>query len=50
MLRYLADVILLGIICSIPYFALRLRLHSGRSRKAMYDSARYTTGLPKDRV
>ena len=35
MLRYLADVLLLVIICSIPYFALRLRLQSTRSRKAM---------------
>jgi hypothetical protein len=50
MLRYLADVLLLVIICSIPYFAVRLRLQSTRSRKAMYELAKYTTGLPKDRV
>jgi hypothetical protein len=50
MLKYLADVILLVIICSIPYLVLRLRLHSSRSRKATYDSVRYTTGMPKDRV
>jgi hypothetical protein len=50
MLKYLADVILLLIICSIPYLVSRLRLHSSRSRKAMYDSARYTIGMRKDRV
>jgi len=47
MLRYLADAFLLAIICSIPYLVLRLRLQSSRSKKAMYEFARYTTGMPK---
>jgi hypothetical protein len=49
-LRYLADVFLLVVICSIPYLMLRLRLQSSRSRKTMYEFARHTTGMPKDRV
>ena len=48
MLRYLADVVLLLIICSIQYLVLRLRC--SRERKAVYDSARSATGMPKDRV
>jgi hypothetical protein len=48
MLRLLMDVILLAVICSIPYLVFRLRELG--SRKAMYDSARYTTGMPKGRV
>jgi hypothetical protein len=50
MLKYFAEVILLVIICSIPYLVSRLRLHSSASKKAMYDSARYTTVMRKDRV
>ena len=48
MFRYLAYVVLLAIICLIPYLVLRLRLHSNRSRKVMYDSARSTTGMLKN--
>jgi hypothetical protein len=40
MFRYLADTILVVIICLIPYLFSRLRLHSSRSRKAMYQFAR----------
>jgi hypothetical protein len=40
MFRYLADTILLVIICLIPYFFSRLRLGSSRSREAMYEFAR----------
>jgi hypothetical protein len=50
MLKYLADLFLLAIICSIPYLLLRLRLQSNRSRKALYEFARHTTGMPKDRI
>jgi len=50
MFKYLAEAILLVIICSIPYLVSRLRLHSNRSRQAMYEFARYTTGMPEDRV
>jgi hypothetical protein len=50
MLKYLADAILLVVICSIPYVVSSLRLRSSRSRKAMYEFARHTTGMPKDRV
>ena len=34
MLKYCSDLILLGVICSIPYFVTSLRLRSGRSRKS----------------
>ena len=47
MLRYWLDVILLAVICSIPYLVSSLRLRSRRSREAMYDSAEDTTGMPK---
>jgi|HubBroStandDraft_6_1064221.scaffolds.fasta_scaffold88190_2 hypothetical protein len=47
MSNYLTDTILLLIIGSIPYLFARLRLHSSRSRESMYESARYTTGMPK---
>jgi hypothetical protein len=50
MLRYLADAILLIVICSIPYLVSRMRLHSSRSRKVMYEFARHTTGMPKGRA
>ena len=48
MLKYLADVIFLVILCSIPYVVSWLRLHSNGSRKTMYDSARYTIGICND--
>ena len=47
MLKYFSDAIFLVAICSIPYFVSSLRLRSSRSRKAMYDSAKDTTGMPK---
>ena len=50
MLKYLQEIILLVVICSIPYLVSRLRLRHSRSRKAMYDLARTITGIPKDRV
>jgi hypothetical protein len=50
MWSYLADVILLAVICSIPYVVSSMRLKSSRSREAMYDSARAITVMPKDRV
>jgi hypothetical protein len=50
MLTYLADLVLLAVICSIPYVVSRQRLRSRRSRNAMYDLARYTTGMCRDRV
>jgi hypothetical protein len=50
MLRYLADAVLLAVICSIPYLVSRMRLQSSRSREAMYDLARAITVMPKDRV
>jgi hypothetical protein len=40
MFRYLADTILLVIICLIPYLFSRLRLRGSRSREAMYEFAR----------
>jgi hypothetical protein len=49
MWTFLADVFLLVVICSIPYMVSRQRLHSNRSRKAMYEVARHTSGMPKDR-
>ena len=49
MLTFLADVFLLVVICSIPYLVSRLRLQGNRSRKAMYEVASYTSGMPKDR-
>jgi len=49
MLLYLADAILLAIICSIPYFVFQLRLHSGRAKNTIYASARYTKGMRKHR-
>jgi len=48
MLRLFADVILLVVICSIPYLVFRLRELG--SKKPMYDSARYTTGMPEGGV
>jgi hypothetical protein len=50
MFNYLADAILLVMICSIPYLVSRLRLHSSGSREAMYEFARHITGMPEDRV
>jgi hypothetical protein len=47
MFNYLSDAILLAVICSIPYLVSALRLRNSRSRKAMYDSAKDTTGMPK---
>jgi len=49
MLNYLVDVILLTVICSIPYLVTSLRLQSSRSRKDMYDLASAITVAPKDR-
>jgi len=46
MFKYLPEVTLLVIIASIPYLVSWLRLHSSRSKSAMYDSAKYTVGLP----
>jgi hypothetical protein len=50
MLTYLADVTLLVIICSIPYLVSWLRLHNRSSKKGMYEMAKYTTGMPKNRT
>jgi hypothetical protein len=50
MSEYLADVILMVMICSIPYLVFQLRLHSSRGRKVMYDSARHTAGMREDRI
>jgi hypothetical protein len=47
MFTYLSDAILLGVICSIPYVAFSLRLRSSDSRKAMYERAKDTSGMPK---
>ncbi len=49
-MNYLADVILLTVICSIPYLVSRARLRSSRSRQAMYQLARYTPGMPTYRA
>jgi hypothetical protein len=46
MLNYLADVILLAVICSIPYLVSRVRLQSSRSRKPLYEFAQYIPGMP----
>ena len=46
MFKYLPEITLLGIVCSIPYLVSWLRLRSSRSKKVMYDSAKYTIGLP----
>ena len=50
MSNYLLDAILLVIIGSIPYLASWLRLRNSRSKRGMYDSAKYTTGIRKDRA
>ena len=50
MLNYLADVVLLVAIISIPYLVTRMRLQNSRSRKAMYELARYIPGMPNSRV
>jgi len=50
MLNYLADVILLAVICSIPYLVSRVRLQSTRSRKPLYECARYIPGMPNGRI
>lgn len=49
MLKYASDVIVLLIICSVPYLASRLRLHSRGAKRAMYDVAKYTAGIQKER-
>jgi hypothetical protein len=49
MLKYVSDEVVLLIICSIPYPASWLRLHSRGSKRSMYDFAKYTTGIGKDR-
>ena len=49
MLKYVSDVIFLLIICSVPYLASRLRLHSRGAKRAMYDVAKYTAGIQKER-
>jgi hypothetical protein len=46
MFKFLSAVTVLAIISSIPYLVSWLRLRSGGSKKAMYDSAKYTIGLP----
>lgn len=50
MVTYLVDVILLVTICSIPYLVSRLRFRGSSSRRAMFEFARYTTGMPKDQI
>lgn len=49
MLKYVSDVIVLLFICSIPYAVSWLRLHSRGSKRSMYDFAKYTAGIGKDR-
>jgi hypothetical protein len=50
MLKYVSDVMIFLFICSIPYLVSWLRLHSRGSKRSMYDFAKYTTGIGKDRL